>query len=83
VVLVVSVCVCVCVYVCLLPLFYFHWGEIIYFLCFSYVYLISLVWRFPFSIFCRSGFVARYCLNLVLPCNVLFSLSVVIEFCWL
>lgn len=36
-------------------------------------------WRFPSSIFCRAGLVARYCLNLVFSWNFLFSLSMVIE----
>ncbi|KAL6084654.1 hypothetical protein STEG23_014043 [Scotinomys teguina] len=34
---------------------------------------------FPSSAFCKAGFVDRYCLNLVLPWNVLFTPSIVIE----
>ena len=36
-------------------------------------------WSFPSSTLCGTGFVNRYCLNLVLLCNILFSSSMVIE----
>lgn len=34
------------------------------FFVFSWVWLTSLNWSFPFSTFYRDGFVAKYCLNL-------------------
>jgi hypothetical protein len=38
-----------------------------------------LCWNFSSSIFYRAGFVDRYCLNLVLSWNILFSPSIVTE----
>lgn len=45
-------------------------------LVFLWMQLTSLVWNFPYSIFCRAGFVERYCLNLVgfFSWTILFSL---------
>ena len=39
----------------------------------------SLCWSFPSRILCRAGLVDRYCLNLVLSWNILFSPSMLIE----
>ena len=50
-----------------------------YFLAFSRVYFPSLCWHFSSIIFCRAGFVERYCVNLVLSWNILFSPSMVID----
>ena len=75
----VCVCVCVCVYMYVwFPYFCFACGE----LCISCVFLsegnlLGLV--FPTCIFCRTGFVDRYCLNFILSWNILFSPSVLIE----
>ncbi|KAL6039776.1 hypothetical protein STEG23_037510 [Scotinomys teguina] len=38
---------------------------------------LSIGWNPPSSAFCRAGFVDRYCLNLVLSWNVLFTPSMV------
>ena len=38
-----------------------------------------LCWNFSSSIFCRAGFVDRYCLNLVLSLSILFYPSMVIK----
>ena len=46
---------------------------------FSGVCLVSLAWIVPSNAFCRAGFVDRYCLNLVLSWNVLFTPSMLIE----
>ena len=39
----------------------------------------SLCWSFPSVILFRDGFVERYCVNLVLPCNIFFSPAIVVE----
>ena len=52
------------------------WYEVIYCL---WVQLASLGWSFPSTTFCGTGFVDRYCLNLDLSQNILFSPSMVIE----
>lgn len=44
-----------------------------------WVYLISLGWNFPSSIFCRVGLLHVYCLNLVMSWTILFSPSLLIE----
>jgi hypothetical protein len=49
------------------------------FLASSRVELHSLCWCFPSIILCRAGFVERYCVNLLLSWNILFSPSMVIE----
>ncbi|KAL6088245.1 hypothetical protein STEG23_035079 [Scotinomys teguina] len=36
---------------------------------------LSIGWNFPSSVFCRAGFVDKYCLNLVLSWNILFTPS--------
>ena len=41
--------------------------------------LASLGWDFPSSALCKFGFVDRYCLNLILSWNILFSPSMVIQ----
>ena len=38
-----------------------------------WILLASLACDFQFSIFCKAGFVAMYCLNLFLSWNILFS----------
>ncbi|KAL6084947.1 hypothetical protein STEG23_026955 [Scotinomys teguina] len=40
---------------------------------------LSIGWNLPSSAFCKAGFVDRYCSNLVLSWNVLFTPSMVIE----
>jgi hypothetical protein len=50
--------------------------NFIYFLCFL-EFLIRL--KFPSRIFCRTGFVDRYCLNFILSWNTLLSPSKVIQ----
>ena len=50
-----------------------------YFLAFSRVEFPSLCWNFPSIILCRTGFVERYCVNLVFSRNILVSTSIVIE----
>ena len=57
--------VCCCVFVCCL--------------CFLWVQPTSLSWSFPSGTFYRAVFVSRYCLNLVLSWNILFSPSMVVE----
>ena len=52
-----GMCVCVCVCV-----FFFHWYGIT-----------SLGWSFPSSVFCKAGFVDRYCLNMGLSWNTFLS----------
>ena len=42
-----------------------------YYLAFSRVKFPSLYWCFPPIIFCRTGFVERYWVNLVLSWNIL------------
>ena len=52
---------------------------------FSQVQLTSLGWSFSSSTFCRSGFVDKYCLNLVFVMEYLvFSILVIDgkELCW-
>ena len=62
------------------PFFGICWCEVICYLWdFFGVQLASLSWIFPSSTFCKSGFVNRYCSNLVLSWNILFSPLVVIE----
>ena len=61
--------VCVCVV--------FVWNYL--YPVFSWMQLSSLGWSFPSAIFCRGRFMHRYCLNLDLPLDVLFSPSMVIE----
>ena len=46
---------------------------------FLWVYLISLGLSYPSCIFCRTGFMDRYYLNLILSGNILFSLFMVSE----
>ena len=46
---------------------------------FLWVLLASLSCGFPSSTFCKTGFVATYCLNLFLSWNILFSPSMVKE----
>lgn len=46
---------------------------------FSWVYLIFPGLNFPSITFCRTRFVDRFCLNLVLSWDVLFSPSIVTE----
>lgn len=53
------------------------WGYL--YTVFSRLWLTSLWWSFPSTIFCGTGLVIRYCLNSVLSWNSLFSPSVVIE----
>lgn len=53
------------------------WNYLI--LVFSWVGLSSLGWSFPSSTFCRVAFVNRYCLNLILLWNVLFSSYTILE----
>ncbi|KAL6091520.1 hypothetical protein STEG23_015552 [Scotinomys teguina] len=38
---------------------------------------LSIGWNLPYSAFCKAGFVDRYCSNLVLSWNVLFTPSMV------
>ncbi|KAL6048203.1 hypothetical protein STEG23_013467, partial [Scotinomys teguina] len=38
---------------------------------------LSIGWNFPSSVFCRAGFVDKYCLNLVLSWNILFTPSMI------
>ena len=42
-----------------------------------WVLLASLVCDFPSNILCKAGFVATYCLNLLLSWNILFSTLIV------
>ena len=50
-----------------------------YYLFLSLVQVPSLCWSFPSRILCNAGLVNRYCLNLVLSWNILFSPSMLIE----
>ena len=54
-------------------------GGRIFVALFLWMQLAFLGWSFTSSTFCRAGFVVRYCLNLFLSCNILFSPSMVIE----
>jgi hypothetical protein len=67
-VLCVFVCVCMCVHSCMCG---FDCLEISIF-CVSLGVLTSFSWNFPFSIFCRGGFVNWYCLNLIFSQKILF-----------
>ena len=77
----VCVCVCVCVYVCIFVWFYYlvfaNVELFIYCVFFCVVDFIGL--QFSSSIFCKAGFLDRYCLNLDFSWNILFSPSKVID----
>ena len=49
------------------------------YLAFSRVLFPSFCWYFPSNILCTAGFVEKYCVNLVLSWNILFSPYTVIE----
>ena len=69
---------CVCVYLfASLLLSLLVWNYL--FSEFPWVWFTSLGWSFPSSIFCKTVFVDRCCLNLVLSWNYLFSSSMIIE----
>jgi hypothetical protein len=66
---------CVCACMCELPFFRFADVYGYLFPMFPWVYLASFNWSFPSSVFCRARFVDRYCLNLDMSQNIVFSHS--------
>jgi hypothetical protein len=67
----------VCGQVCFL--FFGFAGMRYLFPAFLWLYFASLGWNFLFIIFYRAGFVDRYCLNIVLSWNIIFSPCMVIK----